>query len=293
MPTTTIRPDVTLWFDEHGPADAPPLLLVMGAASSGLHWPEALVDRLAQQHRVIRYDHRDTGASTHAFADQPYALRDLADDAALLLDALGIADAHVVGMSMGGTLTQLLLLDHPDRLRSATVFCTGPLGQPTGDASDIADADTEDDAPGIDPRLLEMWSHANDPRDREEEIAWRTEHWRLLNGDESPFDADEIRATEERVIAHEGRHDAPLAHALADQSGLARGDELRAVDVPVLVVEAPRDPVYPPPNAQRIAGLVPGARLVSIPGMGHALPPTVVPRLADAILAFTREVDGA
>lgn len=292
MPTMTIRPDVTLWFDEHGPADASPLLLVMGAASSGLHWPDALVERLAEQHRVIRYDHRDTGASTHAFDAHPYALRDLADDAALLLDALAIADAHVVGMSMGGTLTQLLLLDHPDRLRSATVFSTGPLGRTTVEAAEVTDADAGDDAPGIDPRLLEMWSHATDPRDREEEIAWRTEHWRLLNGDEAPFDADEIRSMEERVIAHEGRHDAPLAHALADQSGLARGDELGAVTVPVLVIEAPRDPVYPPPNPQRIAGLVPGARLVSVPGMGHALPPTVVPPLADAILAFTREVDG-
>ncbi|MEP7762870.1 alpha/beta hydrolase [Sanguibacter sp. 25GB23B1] len=288
MPTTTIRPDVTLWFDEHGPADAPPLLLVMGAASSGLYWPDALVARLAEQHRVVRYDHRDTGASTHAFADQPYALRDLADDAVLLPDALGISDAHVVGMSMGGTLTQLLLLDHPDRLRSATVFSTGPLGRGTGDD----EGDDADDTPGIDPRLLEMWSHADDPRDREEEIAWRTEHWRLLNGDEAPFDAEEIRATEERVIAHEGRHDAPLAHALADQSGLARGDELSAVTVPLLVVEAPRDPVYPPPNAQRIAGLVPGARLVSIPSMGHALPPTVLAPLAEAILSFTRKVDG-
>ena len=286
MPTITVRPDVTLWFDEHGPADAAPLLLVMGAASSGLHWPDPLVARLAEQHRVIRYDHRDTGASTHAFADHPYALRDLADDAILLLDALGISDAHVVGMSMGGTLTQLLLLDHPDRLRSATVFSTGPLGRAAGSDDDVP-------APGIDPRLLEMWSHASDPRDREEEIAWRTEHWRLLNGDEAPFDADEIRAMEERVIAHEGRHDAPLAHAHADQTGLTRGDELASVTVPVLVIEAPRDPVYPPPNPQRIAGLVPGARLVSIPRMGHALPPTVVPPLADAILAFTREVDDA
>lgn len=298
MPTTTVRPGVTLWYDEHGPTDATPLLLVMGAASSGLHWPDALVARLAEHHRVVRYDHRDTGASTHAFTEHPYALRDLAADAVLLLDALGIDDAHVVGMSMGGTLAQLLLLDHPDRLRSVTLFCTGALSRAgshpeASEASDDTDvADHEDATPGTDPRLLEMWSHANDPRDRDEEIAWRTEHWRLLNGDGVPFDADEIRATEERVVAHEGRHDAPLAHALAEQSGLARGDELATVTTPVLVIEAPRDPVYPPPNAQRIAGLVPGARLVSIPGMGHALPPTVVPPLADAVLAFTREVEG-
>lgn len=290
MPTTTIRPGVTLWFDEQGPADAPPLLLVMGASSSALHWPDALVDRLAQQHRVIRYDHRDTGASTHAFAEQPYALRDLAEDAVLLLDALDVENAHVAAMSMGGILAQLLLLDHPDRLRSATLFSTGPLGPADGDGRD-GESEELEESQGTDPRLLEMWSHLADPRDREEEISWRVEHWRLLNGDEAPFDDTEFRTTEERVIAHEGRHDAQLAHALADQGGLARRAELRTVTTPVLVLEAPRDPCYPPPNARRIVESIPGSRLGTVPHMGHAMPASVVPPLADAILGFTREVD--
>ena len=86
-------------------------MLIMGANASGVAWPDTLVDRLAARHRVIRYDHRDTGRSTRAFAAHPYAIRDLAGDAIAVLDALGINRAHVVGMSMGGTLVQLLLVE--------------------------------------------------------------------------------------------------------------------------------------------------------------------------------------
>ncbi|GAA4300430.1 hypothetical protein GCM10023162_01220 [Klenkia terrae] len=128
--TVPVADGVELWVEERGDPGAPAVLLVMGAASSGLFWPDALVDRLARSYRVVRYDHRDTGRST---AGSSYALRELADDAVAVLDGLGIDRAHVVGMSMGGLLTQLLLLDHPDRLLSATLFGTGPLGGAPGE----------------------------------------------------------------------------------------------------------------------------------------------------------------
>ena len=110
-----------LWVQTAGADDRPPMLLVMGANASGLGWPDELVARLAQHHHVVRYDHRDTGRSTRAFPERPYAIRALADDAVAVLDALGIERAHLVGTSLGGTLVQLLLLDHPERLLSATL----------------------------------------------------------------------------------------------------------------------------------------------------------------------------
>ena len=119
-----VVPGVRLWVEESGRVDGSPLLLVMGANASGVTWPDEFVAALGEEHRVIRYDHRDTGRSTRAFDDQPYAITDLAEDAVAVLDALGIPRAHVAGMSMGGTLVQLLLLDHPDRLLSATNFAT-------------------------------------------------------------------------------------------------------------------------------------------------------------------------
>ena len=280
-----VAPGVELWAEERGNPASTPVLLVMGANASGLVWPEALVDRLAQQHRVVRYDHRDTGRATRAYASAPYAVRDLATDAVRLLNGLGIDRAHVVGMSMGGTLAQLLLLDHPDRLRSATVFATSALG------SGLADVAGESDLPGPAPHVLEYWSSMGEERDPEAELAWRVQHWRLLNGNGVPFDPAEFRALEERVVAHSGSSRNPVAHALVDPSGLDRGAELAAVRVPTLVVEAPEDPVNPPPHAPHLAAVIGSARLVTVRGMGHALPAAVVGPLADAVLSHTAAVD--
>ena len=279
-----ITPGLRLWVQDGGDREASPLLLVMGANASGVVWPEPFVARLAERHRVIRYDHRDTGRSTWAFDEHPYAVVDLARDAVAVLDALGVRRAHAVGMSMGGTLLQLLLLDHAERLLSATVFCTSALG--AGLAADPGDGDAGD-LPDPDPRLLALWERMGEPRDREAEIGWRLEHWRLLNGDARPFDADEFRRMEERAIDHAGRHDNPAAHARADQAGLDRGEELAGVRTPTLVIEAPEDPINPPPHAAHLARAIGSAELVTVPGMGHALGPTVLVPLANAILAHT------
>jgi pimeloyl-ACP methyl ester carboxylesterase len=278
---------VRLWVEDLGRPDGSPLLLIMGANASGRAWPDQLVDLLGQRHRVIRYDHRDTGRSTWAFDEQPYAVADLAGDAVAVLDALGIERAHVVGMSMGGTLVQLLLLDHPERLASATVFATSALGAGLA----VAGSAGQPELPGPDPRLLAMWAQFGDPRDRNEEVAWRVEHWRLLNGEVLPFDADEFRRLEEGLIEHAGRHDNPAAHARASQAGLDRGTELKSVTIPTLVIEATEDPINPPPHAAHLAEIIGSARLVTIPGMGHALGSAVIPPLAAAILDHTSRAD--
>ena len=261
------------------------MLLVMGANASGVAWPDELVARLAERHRVIVYDHRDTGRSTWAFAERPYAIRDLAGDALRVLDAFDIDRAHVVGMSMGGVLVQLLLADHPDRLRSATLLCTAALGSGLAAGGD----EPAVELPDPDPRLLAMWAEMGEPRDPDAELAWRVEHWRLLNGDELPFDPAVWRRLEQRVIDHTGRFDSPSAHALADQTGLDRA--LVDVEVPTLVIDAPADPVNPPPHAAHLATVIGSSRLVTIPGMGHALNPAIIDALADAILEHTTAVD--
>jgi pimeloyl-ACP methyl ester carboxylesterase len=282
-----VERDVQLWVDDGGRPDASPLLLIMGANASAQTWPDELVERLGQQHRVIRYDHRDTGRATWAFDAHPYAVADLASDAVAVLDALDVPQAHIVGMSMGGTLVQLLLLDRPERLLSATVFCTSALG--AGLAA--GDPSSAPDLPGPDPRLLAMWEHMAQPRDREAELDWRVEHWRILNGDVVEFDPAEFRRMEERQFQHAGRPENPAAHARADQSGLDRGAELARVTVPTLVIEAPEDPINPPPHAAHIAQAIGSAQLVTIPGMGHALGPPVLAPLVAAILTHTTGID--
>lgn len=280
--TVEVDPPYRIWGRVGGPVDAPALLLIMGANASGLTWPAELIQALTAQHRVIIYDHRDTGRSTWAFDDHPYAVTDLARDAVSVLDAVGVDRAHVVGMSMGGVLVQLLALDHPDRLHTATVLGTTALG-----AGLAAGAGESPPLPEPDPRLLELWQHFTDDRDPEAELDWRVEHWRLLNGDVIPFDAAAFRAMETACIEHAGTHRNPAAHARASQDGLERGAELAGVRVPFLVIEAPQDPINPPPHPAYLAGTIPGARLVSIDGMGHALAPAVLAPLAQAVLSHT------
>jgi pimeloyl-ACP methyl ester carboxylesterase len=281
-------PGIRLWADATGDSDATPLLLVMGANATGIAWPEALVTRLAERHRVLRYDHRDTGRSTRAFTARPYPITQLAQDALAVLDGFGIERAHVVGMSLGGTLLQVLLLDAPDRLLSATLFSTGALA---GDPALPGEAEL----PGPSEDVLAMWEHLGDSRTREQEIAFSLKHWRALSaaGAGGHFDPDEFRALEERVRAHTGHNEPIAAHALADPSGLARGRELAAVTTPTLVIDARLDPVFPPPHAEHLAKTIPTARRVTIPRMAHALPAAILPNLADAILAHTATAEPA
>ncbi|MER6154091.1 alpha/beta hydrolase [Streptomyces sp. NPDC001868] len=281
-------PGVRLWAEGRGAADASPLLLIMGAQASGLGWPDELVDMLASRHRVIRYDHRDTGRSTWAFDQRPYPLRELADDALAVLDALDVERAHIVGMSMGGMLAQLLIADHPDRLLSATLIGTSALSTVPYVQPDETRTPPEE-LPGISPRLLEMWSRPVADLGLEAELERRVEHWRVLGGDQLPFDDEYARAQEWKVIAHTGHHATSTAHARADASHLDRTEQLARTTVPTLVISAPAEPVFPPPHPHHLAQAIKGARIVDIPGMGHALPREVHAPLAAAILDHTTE----
>lgn len=281
-----VSDDDSLWAEVSGCMEESAVLLVAGANASGLMWPQGLVEWLGINHKVIRYDHRDTGRSTHRFDEAPYPIPRLADDAVAVLDAAGVQKAHVVGMSMGGVLTQLMALDHPDRLLSGTAIGTTALG--SGLAAGVGDS-----LPPPDPRLLEVWERLGDPRDPEAEVAFRVEHWRILNGSVLSFDADEFADHERAVIEHTGTHRAATAHARAEQVGLDRGDELADVTVPFLVVEAPEDPINPPPHSAHLAETLGNGRLVTVPGMGHALPQQIVPRLGIVLGDFFAEVESA
>ncbi|MET7798359.1 alpha/beta fold hydrolase [Streptomyces decoyicus] len=284
-------PGVRLWTEQRGAADAAPLLLIMGAQATGVGWPEPLVDALAEHHRVIRYDHRDTGRSTWPFEERPYRIADLAEDVIAVLDGLGVGRAHVVGMSLGGMLAQMVLADHPDRLLSATLIGTSalsstPYTRPDGSTVPV------DELPGIAPEVLELWARPVEDHGPAAEVERRTEHWRVLAGDQLPFDTEYFRALEHRVIEHTGHHRTSTAHGRAEHEGMLRTDRLAKNEVPTLVVCAPAEPVFPPPHPQHLAQCVRGASVVEIPGMGHALPPAVLGPLATAILCHTGATKG-
>jgi 10-carbomethoxy-13-deoxycarminomycin esterase/esterase len=290
MPTREIASGgVTLWAEDLGPATAPPLLLLMGANASAMGWPPPFLERLvAGGFRVLRYDHRDTGRSTRRdFASHPFSVEDLARDAVRVLDGFGVESAHVFGFSLGCTLGQVLALDHRERLRTLAVAAgaaldvdfVGNLGRA------LRGEPSPDGLPTPDPAVLQVLGKRALPiADLEAELDRRVDEWRALSGPGVPFDPAEFRAWEKLAIDHAETLAQPFAHALATPVPLSRGAELSGVTTPTLVIQAPADPLNPPPHGRHLAGLIPGAAYAEVPGMGHALPSAVQAPLARLLL---------
>ena len=150
---TTKANGLELAYEHIGDPGNPPVLLIMGLGSQMLSWPDEFCEQLAaRRFHVTRYDNRDAGLSTH-FTEvgtpdiaalirgeaqkPPYLVEDMADDAASLLEALALAPAHVVGVSMGGMIAQSLAINHPGSVRSLTSIMSTPtiaVGAPTDEA---------------------------------------------------------------------------------------------------------------------------------------------------------------
>ena len=130
--------DIQLDYERSGNAGGPPLLLIMGMSGTALHWGEPFLDLLRADFDTIAYDHHGVGASTPL--EGPITTREMADDAAGLLGALGLDDAHVLGISMGGMIAQELALNHPERVRTLTLGCTycGGEGSALASEADLA-----------------------------------------------------------------------------------------------------------------------------------------------------------
>lgn len=280
--------DRLLWSQSVGSEEGEAILLVSGANASALMWPDEFVELLVSRgYRVIRYDHRDTGRSTFIeFDDAPYTVEDLASDAVSILDAWDVDKAHVVGLSMGATIGQVLALDYSDRLHSLTLMCGAALDVDfVGNIGRAFSGERSPDGlPLPNKQVLEaLAARATPTGSIEEELDRRVKEWRLLSGAKLEFDAADFRLREQRCIDHAGTWAQPGNHAMATPVPLARGKELRKVSVPALVIQGFEDPLNPPPHGRHIADLLPNGRLIEIDGLGHCLPKALLSRLADEI----------
>ncbi len=292
MPRATVGRDLFLEYETFGSRDDPPLLLIMGFGTQLIGWPRGFCQYLADGGRyVIAYDNRDCGLSTHfdgtpaaveeilaaaSFGEferarslAPYTLSDMASDAAGLLDALGIERAHVLGASMGGMIAQTLAIEHPDRVLTLTSMMSS-TGEPEYGQSN--------------PEALEALL-APAPTDRDGYIA-SSESWLLWRSKRYPA-LDEVRAMAaeayDRGLYPEGTS-RQLAAMIASGS---RADGLRVLQVPTLVIHGLDDTLITPSGGERTAELVPDARLVLIPDMGHDRPRPLWPAICGPILEHT------
>ena len=279
---------VELEYETIGSHDARPLLLISGLGSQLITWDDAFCAQLVDGgFRVIRFDNRDSGLSTHMDSagapdiaavfsgdGQPaYQLDDLADDAVGLLDALGIRAAHIVGASMGGYVAQLVAIKHPGRVLSLTSIMSGP------ERSEAVPAKPE----GAATLML------NPPSTHEERIEQALEIRRALLGSGDPFNEGFERSRAARRI---DRAYYPVGTARQFAAILAakpRIERLKQLRVPTLVIHGVDDVLIPVENGRIVADAVPGARLIEFDGMGHDLPKRVWPQVLDAISEIARQ----
>lgn len=238
--------EIELSYERAG--DGPPLLLIMGMSGTKHHWGEPLLEELRRDFDTIAYDHRDAGDSTKT--GQPFTIAQLAEDAALLLQALELDSAHVMGISMGGMVAQELALAHPERIRSLTLGCT----YCGGEGSVLTSQD-------VLRRLAEAMSSGD--RARAIRTGWE------VNVSPS-FAADEdIYAT---FLEIGMRHALPVPAIMSQMSAIAGHDtsaRLGDVRAPTLVVHGTLDQMLPVANGHMIAGLIPGSRLEILEDVGH------------------------
>jgi 3-oxoadipate enol-lactonase len=225
-----------------------PLLLIQGLSGNHLHWTEPFLDLLARDFDVIAYDHRGIGRS--APAEAGYSIADLADDAAGVLDALDIAGAHVLGISMGGMVAQELALRHPHVVRTLVLGCTSP-GSRSAARTD----------PAIVSRLTELFLSGRVGEAMAEGYAFNVSE---------AFARDPAGFERMKAIAAELPVALPVMLAqLQAIAGHDTLDRLGAIDVPVLVVHGIEDRILPVANAHLIAGAIAQARLEIFDGVGH------------------------
>jgi len=284
MPIATVN-GIEICFETQGRPSDPPVLLVMGLGAQLITWPDGFVDMLAARgFYVVRYDNRDSGRSTK-FDGMPdiaallagetgsavYTIEDMAADGVALLGHLGLDRVHVVGASMGGMITQAMVIHYPGRFLSACsiMSTTGDrsVGAPTGEALSA---------------LLRPMAQS-----RDEAVAAAMEASAVIGSPKYPADADTLRA---RAEAAYDRSYAPLGTARQLAAILGSPDRtagLGGVTMPFLVIHGDADPLVTPSGGRATAEAVPGATLLMIPGMGHDLPEALWDEIVSAVVANT------
>ena len=280
---------VEICTEEFGDPRAPAVLLVMGAGASMLRWPEEFCQQLAAGGRhVIRYDNRDTGRSTTYPPGSPeYTVEDMADDAVGVLDAYSIDRAHIVGASMGGMIAQQVALRHPDRVLTITPMISTPDPSAITDALEGATSGgalpgpTDEVMAAITGRAELDWS------DPEAVVDDAVGLFRILAGTKYPYDEALQREIAEAELKRTSSYASTMNHGIAVATTPAWRSRLSQVSVPTLVVHGTDDPILPYPHGQALAADIPGARLLTLDGVGHELPREVWDTVIDAILEQT------
>lgn len=269
-----------IYYESFGDPNDPTLLLVNGLGSQCISYHEDWCEMFAGRGlRVVRYDNRDVGLSSK-FDSAPvgehgaaYTISDMAADGIAVLDAIGVERAHVMGLSMGGMIVQVMAIEHPDRLLSMTSVMSW-----TGE-------------PGYGESTPEAYSLLTAPpaTDRESYVAASIAGLHVWGSPEFADD-DRWRRSAERAFDRCFHPSGPFRQFMAIGAAPQRADQLREVATPTLVMHGDRDTLIDISGGRRTAELIPGARFEAIEGMGHDDPPQLWNRWVDLVSRFVASV---
>jgi pimeloyl-ACP methyl ester carboxylesterase len=288
---------ISLCYETFGDPADPTALLIMGLGTQMLGWHRDFCEQLADRGlHVVRFDNRDIGRSTHVNGRAPtipqlltrdrraatYTLADMAEDTAELMQRLELTPAHVIGASMGGMIAQTLAARHPHKLRSLVSIISNTGSRWSGQPS-----------LRIYPLFLQripLGRHAG-AQERDTFIDAADRVFATIGSTGIERDPNEIR--ELAGMSYDRDHD-PAGTGRQLAAIIASGDrtsELRGITLPTLVIHGTADPLVSPSGGKATARAIPGARFMSIEGMGHDLPRAAWPRLLDAIAGHTEQAD--
>ncbi|MDJ0654333.1 MAG: alpha/beta hydrolase [Xanthomonadales bacterium] len=279
---------IELAYEQFGRDEDPAVILIMGFNMALTAWPEGFCRRLVEGgYRVIRFDNRDVGQSSRltqlgepAFATSirrrvlglrvapPYTLDDMAADTIGLMDALDIQQAHLVGISMGGMIAQIMALEHADRVASMALLMTH-----SGSMKYLFPT----------PELARVMLHQPGP-DLESQIAYGLRFWAVLAGPDYPPDPAQLTQAITEAFHRAGAPHGRKRQFAAIMAARDRRHRLAGLDLPVSVIHGSRDPMIRPQAGERLAAAIPGASFHLVQGLGHDLPPALWSTLCGHVL---------
>jgi pimeloyl-ACP methyl ester carboxylesterase len=288
---------IDIEYESFGRESDPAVLLIMGFSAQLTMWQRAFCEQLAAKgFRVIRFDNRDIGKSTHLAhlgapnvqeimmrratgqnVDAPYLLDDMAADSVGLLDALGVRSAHIVGASMGGMIAQIVAAKYPAKTKSlvSIMSTTGRADLPQGKPEAFAAITTP---PASDSR--------------EDRIAAGLNVWKVIGSPGFPATDAELRAVVEEAMDRAPYDPAGIARQMAAiMASPARNDILRAVRCPSMVLHGADDPLVPVEGGRDTAASIAGCELVIVPGMAHDFTNALVPVYMEHVGGFVSRVE--